>query len=144
MLWDGRWAGSATSIPVPAGPLLEHKDNTPLQALQPPACPPTLSIILPAAPWSPALRTTAHRTHQCPSKTCHSADGFLSQQMATPSIGLRQTGGGLPRLFPLPDSPRSLFSSSCLLWVSVVVRELSLVVMYGLLIAAGSVVEHRL
>ena len=69
---------------------------------------------------------------------------FLSQQMATPSIGLRQKGGGLPRLFPLPDSPRSLFSSSCLLWVSVVVQELSLVVVCGLLFAAASLVEHRL
>lgn len=145
MLWDRRWTGSATSIPAPAAPLLEHKENTPLQAPST-TC---LSSHFISHPSSCTLEPSSqdHCSTELTSvlpKPATLLMAFLFQQMATPSIGPRQKGGGLPRLFPLPDSPRSLFSSSCLLWVSVVMRELSLVVVCGLLIAVASLVEHRL
>ena len=121
MLWDSRWTVSATSIPAPAAPLLQHKENTPLQAPST-TCPSSHFIYHPS---SRTLEPSAqgHCSTELTSVLPNSATLLLAllQQTAMPSIGLRQKGGWLPRLYPLTlhvPSSRFACAGSPLLHVS--------------------------
>ena len=90
---DGQYLPCPSQFPLL--PSQSTKKTKNFRVLQTPACPPTPSIIPPATSWIPAPLNSPLFFQNLP--LCLD---FLSQQMATPSICLRQKGGWLPRLSP--------------------------------------------